>query len=109
MNGELVSPEAAFYFKKGNEKMKTAFKLFMVLCMALASTAVFAQDIQTKGSISGTVVDKNGAAIPNATVKVNGPEGERTATANDQGVYSVDNLLPGSYKVRVESTGFKAT
>ena len=89
--------------------MKTAFKLFMVLCMALASTAVFAQDIQTKGSISGTVVDKNGAAIPNATVKVTGPEGERTATANDQGVYSVDNLLPGTYKVRVESTGFKTT
>jgi hypothetical protein len=79
----------------------------MVLCIALAGTAVFAQDIQTKGSIGGVVTDSNGGILPNAKVTV---EGQQTATSvqtNDQGVYKVDNLLPGTYTVTVEQAGFK--
>ncbi len=98
----------AVYFKKGNDKMKKVFGLLLALSFAFAATAVFAQDIQTKGSIAGQVTDKNGGAIPNASVKVTGSEGERQATTNDQGVYSVDNLLPGTYKVRVEAKAFKS-
>jgi len=40
--------------------MKNVLRLFMVLCIALASSAVFAQDTLTTGSISGDVVDSNG-------------------------------------------------
>ena len=80
----------------------------MVLCIALAGTAAFAQDIQTKGSIGGQIVDNKGAAIPGATVKVTGALGERIVTTNDQGLYSVENLIPGAYTVRVEMTSFKA-
>jgi hypothetical protein len=89
--------------------MKNGLRLFIALCIALAGTAVFAQDIQTRGSIGGQVTDKNGAAISGATVKVTGQLGERTVTANDVGIYSVENLTPGVYKVRVEGAGFKAS
>src|ERR1700681_614174 len=87
------------YSKKGNQKMKNVLRLLLVLSFALASTAVFAQDIQTKGSVSGQVKDAQGGLIPGATVKVTGALGERTATTNDQGLYSVENLIPGTYKV----------
>ena len=82
--------------------MRNVLRLFMVLGIAFAGTAVFAQDIQTKGSIAGQVKDTQGGAIPGATVKVTGALGEQTATTNDDGLYRVENLIPGTYKVRVE-------
>lgn len=88
--------------------MKNVLRLFIILCIALATTAVFAQDTLTTGSISGDVVDSNGGVVPGATVKITGALGERTTTTNDQGHYEFSNLNPGSYKVRVEKSGFKA-
>lgn len=88
--------------------MKNVLRLFMILCIALAGTAVFAQDIQTKGAITGQVTDASQGAINGATVKVTGGSIERTTTTNDQGYYTFDNLNPGTYKVRVEMANFKS-
>ncbi len=88
--------------------MKNVLMLFMVLCIALAGTAAFAQETLTTGAISGDVVDSNGSVVPGATVKVTGALGERTTTTNDQGHYEVGNLVPGSYRIRIEKEGFKA-
>lgn len=87
--------------------MKNVLRLFMILCIALAGTAAFAQDLQTKGSIGGTVTDTNGGALPNAKVTVTGQQGETTVQTNDQGGYKVENLNPGVYSVTVEQAGFK--
>jgi hypothetical protein len=87
--------------------MKIAFRFFMVLCLGLAATAVSAQDVLTKGSIAGQVNDASGAAVAGATVKVTGGSAERTTTTNDQGLFSVENLNPGNYTVRVEMPNFK--
>jgi len=89
--------------------MRKLFAFVFALCLALVSASAFAQDIQTKGSIAGIVTDKNGAVVTGATVKVTGAEGTRTVTTNDQGIYSVDNLVPGNYTVRVEAANFKAS
>jgi hypothetical protein len=87
--------------------MKNVFRFLVLTCFVLAvSAGVFAQDVTT-GSIGGTITDSAGAAIPGAKVVVTGPTGERTAVTNDQGVYNVDGLIPGSYNVTVEQTGFK--
>jgi hypothetical protein len=88
--------------------MRIASRLFLVLSLMFAATASFAQDIQTKGSIAGQVTDAQGGAIPGAAIKVTGPIGERTATTNEQGHFSVENLVPGSYTVRIEKSSFKA-
>ncbi len=88
--------------------MKNVLRLFLILCITLGGTAVFAQDSLTTGSIAGDVIDSNGGVVPGATVKVIGALGERTTTTNDQGHYEVGNLIPGSYTVRIEKEGFKA-
>lgn len=87
--------------------MKNVLRLFLVLCIALAGTAAFAQDIQTKGSISGTVTDTNGGALPNAKVTVSGAQGETSVQTNDQGIFRVSDLIPGVYTVSIEQAGFK--
>lgn len=86
--------------------MKT-LSLSAIVCLVLAASVAFAQDV-TKGSIGGTVTDANGAAVPGAKVTVTGQTGERTVVANENGVFRVDNLTLGDYRVRVEQTGFKA-
>jgi hypothetical protein len=87
--------------------MKNVLRLFMFLCIALSGAAVFTQDVATTGSIGGTVVDSNGASVPNATVTATGQRGSRTTTTNDAGVFTVENLIPDNYTVSVEQQGFK--
>ena len=71
-----------------------------VLCSALSASA----QTTTTGSIEGTVVDVNGAAVPGVTVTAT-RQGGRSATAvsNDQGIFRVSNLEPGQYTVTVEA------
>ena len=88
--------------------MKKIFMLLLVVSFAFASTAVLAQTTSTTGNIAGQVTDANGAAVPGATVKVTGAQVDRSVTTNDQGMYEFRDLIPGSYKVRVEQQGFKA-
>src|SRR5213593_4676457 len=91
--------------------MKTLLYLTLIVCLLAAIGAVAnpvsAQDIQTKGSIGGTVTDVDGAALPGATITVTGALGERTTTADSNGVFAVDNLIPGRYTVTAGNSGFK--
>jgi len=61
------------------------------------------------GSISGSVKDSTGAAIPRATVAAtNTSTGVRqTTTTDDRGSYSFLSLPIGSYDVEVTSAGFE--
>ena len=60
---------------------------------------------QTTGAIEGQVTDKTGAVIPGAGVAVTGAV-SRSVTTNENGAYSITGLAPGSYKVRITTTGF---
>src|SRR6266508_4113790 len=85
-----------------------AISLLATLIILLWSSGLgLAQDIATKGGISGRVTDSAGAAIANAKVTVTGPTGDRTVTANAEGEFELQHLIPGSYKVKVEQSGFK--
>jgi len=69
--------------------------------------AVFSQ---TAGSISGTVLDANGAVVPGATVTVKGDTGlEFTANTKDNGSYSIPAVPSGFYRVTVTATNFKTS
>jgi outer membrane receptor protein involved in Fe transport len=74
-----------------------------VLCFSLSA---FAQS-STTGSIEGTVVDQNGAAVPGATVNVSGSNliSAQSATTDDSGRFRVLSLPPGRYTVTVEAVG----
>jgi len=62
-------------------------------------------------TITGTVSDASGASLPKVQVSVkNVSTGVvRTATTDSAGLYSLPNLLPGSYEVTVRATGFETT
>ena len=61
------------------------------------------------GSVVGTVRDSSGALIPGATVAVVNRDTNLVlaAVSNDIGAYTVTNVLPGTYDVKVTLQGFK--
>src|ERR1700736_5973740 len=63
------------------------------------------------GTISGTISDKSGAVVANATVSLqNLATGvNTTVTTNAQGLYSLPNLLPGNYQQKVSAAGFETS
>jgi hypothetical protein len=63
---------------------------------------------QTTGAIAGTVVDANGAAVPNATVVIRGESGQEfTVVTNDNGTYRVPSVAAGIYVVTTTAPSFK--
>ncbi len=78
-----------------------------ILISLLLSAVAYAQNIT--GSISGRVVDQQGAVIGNATVTaVEKDKRLNTVTkTNDAGEFTFAGLLPGNYTVEVVATGFK--
>src|SRR5262245_3575921 len=61
----------------------------------------FQTDLDTV-TISGRVVDQNGAVVRGAEIKAN----SRTVTTDDQGRYRLIQLEPGIYVIRVSCAGF---
>ena len=60
------------------------------------------------GSIFGTVTDSTGAVVSNATVTVSDAAKGTSVTAqsDSSGEYRVQHLIPGTYSVSAEATGF---
>jgi hypothetical protein len=61
------------------------------------------------GTLSGSVTDQSGAPLPQAPVTINNVATglTRTVNTNQDGLYSVPNLLPGTYEVSVSRPGFE--
>lgn len=78
----------------------------LLLCLAGAQAAV-AQE--SRGTIAGTVVDASKAVVPGASVTVtNVAMGtSTTAVTNDVGFFQAQYLIPGTYRITVELSGFK--
>src|ERR1700676_506805 len=99
-------PRCAFCGRRNQMKMIMSRTIFdnvfigwipvIVLTLwCLASIPVYSQVVG--GSLSGTVTDESGAALPKATVSIaNVATGVTTSvTSNAQGIYNAPNLLPG--------------
>jgi len=80
------------------------------LAQALASVIALATPAlaQTTGSINGTVTDNTGAVLPGVTVTATSPSqmGAQTAISNAQGVYRFPAVVPGTYAVIYDMSGF---
>jgi hypothetical protein len=71
-------------------------------------SAGFALTQNPTGSIHGTARDPHNAVVPNATITVTykATNAMRKLTTSSDGAYTVENLLPGEYEVKVEAEGF---
>ncbi|MCM3869317.1 MAG: TonB-dependent receptor [Pyrinomonadaceae bacterium] len=74
--------------------------------VVFSSLSVFAQ--ATTGNLKGTVTDENGAGVAGATVTAKNQQTgvESSFTATGEGFYNITSLLPGTYTVTVEGSGF---
>ena len=63
------------------------------------------------GTISGVVTDPNGSMVPGATVTITNSETHQSfvTTTSSEGFYTSAVLAPGTYTVKVDSSGFKST
>ena len=84
--------------------LKTTLTLLLLLVCASAT----ARAQLASGTISGQVLDEQGAALPNATVTARHVETgtARTAQSDGEGLYRSENLPIGGYELTVEQSGF---
>ena len=76
-----------------------------VFCLALAIPAALLA--QNTGTLKGQVTDPSGAAIPNASVTLTGPNNEvKVGQTDNSGNYSITGLAAGQYTVRAMAPGF---
>jgi len=69
----------------------------------------FSLDAQDRATVTGTVTDPSGAAIPNANVKAVNIATNTTSEAKTttDGVYTIPYLIPGVYNLEVTAAGFQ--
>ena len=80
--------------------------------IALAALFAFSLPLSTRGqtaSITGTVKDSSGGAVPQAQIAVQNKttNASRDAFTNESGTYRITSLIPGIYDVVIEKQGFK--
>jgi hypothetical protein len=93
----------------GYSSRKIITGLAMVLTLIFGLSINVALHAQVTGAtLSGTVTDASGGAIPGAQVAIkNTANGVTTnATTDSNGFYTVPNLAPAPYEVRVTAKGF---
>jgi hypothetical protein len=80
---------------------------FAALALLLCSPA--RARAQALSGINGTVIDVSGASVEGATVTVKNVDTgvSKTITTTSAGTYYVTDLIPGTYNVRVEKSGFE--
>src|SRR5580765_3938845 len=79
-----------------------------VFVSLLLTSAVIAQTQITTGTIQGTVLDANGAAVPGANIEIKNNDTNlvRTTTSDDEGRFVALQLASGPYTITVTKTGF---
>ncbi|MBV9038754.1 MAG: carboxypeptidase regulatory-like domain-containing protein, partial [Acidobacteriaceae bacterium] len=89
--------------------------LLMVRCPVAALIMLLACSISNAqvlyGSLTGTVSDPSGAAVPGANVEALdvGTGVAQKTTTNNEGIYLFSNLQPGTYRITISSPAFSNT
>src|ERR1051325_6204889 len=84
----------------------TTAKFFLLLSALYLLPSAYGQS--SSATLSGTVEDQNGAAVPGVTITIvnKGTMATREAITKDAGYFTVPLLPPGNYIVRARRDGF---
>src|SRR5438874_1853577 len=89
--------------------MKGLLRFVLMLTFVAAAIPARAQ-VQT-GSILVKAVDQQGAVVPGVTITITSPvlvSGSMTAVTDAGGTYRFPSLVPGTYEVKLELSGFQS-
>src|SRR6266849_4978936 len=89
---------------------RTAVTRFLLAIISVLALSLSSWSQSTAGRVLGTVSDLSGAAVAGATVVVTDLQRgtSRSITTGEDGTYVAPDLQPGTYKIHVESKGFKS-
>lgn len=85
--------------------MSPRFLSVLVVCAVLALPSV-AQITEASGTISGTVLDRSGAVIAGASLKLARDNETRDAISGANGQFSIPNVGLGDFQLTVSAAGF---
>ena len=84
-----------------------SFRALLIVALVIALSPL-ALGQTSRGTVTGTVTDPNGAVIAGAEVTLisGATKLTRTTTTNSEGLYRFEAVDPGPYSVKVNATGF---
>src|SRR3954447_26735355 len=89
------------------QPFRTCFLTGMVFSLVAAVLPARAQVLY--GTVVGKVEDQTGAVVAKTLISLTNPAAgqSREATTDNEGRYSISNVVPGSYELTVAATGFR--
>jgi hypothetical protein len=93
------------------EEFMSRIVRFLTAAAAIAIATPAVAQVQT-GSILVRALDQQGAMMPGVTITISSPvlvAGTMTAVTDASGVYRFPSLVPGTYAVKTELSGFQTT
>jgi len=89
-------------------QIRLCFLLAVLICLGPGAGAGWSQTTTTGGSLTITVTDPSGAAVPDAALEVRdlSTNDIRRASTQVNGVYTFPNLPGGTYSMTVSAQGF---
>lgn len=96
------------HLRKASTIRKFPLYRCLPVCLVFVSFLTNAHAQSSTATLSGIVIDQTGAVIPGVKIAVISiAQGfQRNATTNEEGVFIVGHLPPGSYTVKAEHDGF---
>jgi hypothetical protein len=78
------------------------------LCLLSCAGALVTPAQEFRGALRGVVQDASGGRVPAAKILVRAAESslQREIASDSRGEFRIDDLLPGSYRVKVHANGF---
>jgi hypothetical protein len=93
-----------------SKKFTTGFAVLVTLFLTLMAGLVAHAQV-TGATLSGTVTDPSGGVVANAAVSATNKATAVTRDANSDsaGLYTIPNLVPGVYDIKVSAAGFSTS
>ncbi len=89
----------------------TLSKRIIVLFLSIFASTALAHAQTSNGAIVGVITDGSGSVVAGATVTVTSVDtgAVRTTLTNQEGLYRIESVSPGTYNVSASATGFETT